>query len=210
MRIEEKKIVYSLAFPALFVVALWLILLLERGLGTDLYQWGIYPRSERGLLGIFTSPLIHLDFKHLFSNSVPLLALGWCLFYFYGGLSFAVIPCAWILQGIFTWLLGRESWHIGASGLIYAVSFFLFFSGIFRKHLPLMSVSLLVVFLYGSMIWTMFPVAELVDPMISWEGHLSGAAGGLICAWLFIRKGPQKPDEIEEEEEEENEDDNGE
>jgi membrane associated rhomboid family serine protease len=102
-------------------------------------------------------------------------------------------------------LLGRESWHIGASGLIYALSFFLFFSGIFRKHIPLLAVSLLVAFLYGSMVWNMFPVAELVDSSVSWEGHLSGAISGLICAGIFKGYGPQKPEEDEEEDEEEEE-----
>jgi membrane associated rhomboid family serine protease len=203
MRIEAKKIVYSLLFPALFVLLIWLIWLLEKGLDENWYQWGIYPRTARGLLGILTEPLIHSNIRHLFSNTVPLLVLGWCLFYFYKELSFGVFPCLWILSGIFTWLLGRESWHIGASGLIYAFSFFLFFSGIFRKYIPLLSISLLVAFLYGSTIWNMFPVAELVDLSVSWEGHLSGAISGLISAFLFRNYGPQKPEEPEEEEEEE-------
>ncbi|MDR2058342.1 MAG: rhomboid family intramembrane serine protease [Dysgonamonadaceae bacterium] len=202
MKIEAKKIVYSLTFPALFVLTIGLIWLLEKGMEADWYQWGVFPRSINGLRGILTQPLIHSDIRHLFSNSVPLLVLGWCLFYFYKELSFAVFPCLWILSGSFTWLLGRDSWHIGASGLIYALSFFLFFSGIFRKYIPLLSVSLLVAFLYGSAVWNMFPVAELVDPSISWEGHLSGGISGLICAALFKNYGPQKPEEEEEEEEE--------
>ena len=193
MKIETKKIVYAFTFPALLVLLLWIIWLLEQGLGVNWHQWGIFPRTERGLWGILTEPLVHSGVKHLFSNSVPLLILGWCLFYFYKELGFAVLPASWILSGIFTWCLGRESWHIGASGLIYALSFFLFFSGIFRKYIPLMAVSLLVVFLYGSMVWNMFPVAELVDPQVSWEGHLSGAISGLICAIAFRKFGPQKP-----------------
>ena len=205
MKIETKKILYAFTFPVLLVLLLWIIWLLEQGLGADWHQWGIYPRTVRGLWGILTEPLIHSGVKHLFSNTVPLLILGWCLFYFYNELGFAVIPALWILSGIFTWCLGRESWHIGASGLIYALSFFLFFSGIFRKHIPLMAVSLLVAFLYGSTIWNMFPVAELVDPQVSWEGHLSGAISGLISAIAFRKFGPQKPIEPEEEEEEEEE-----
>ncbi|GHT09870.1 hypothetical protein FACS189432_06360 [Bacteroidia bacterium] len=176
---------------------------MEKGLDTHWYQWGIYPGSVEGLWGILTSPFIHSDIKHLFSNTVPLLVLCWSLFYFYKDLGYLVFPILWILSGLFTWSIGRDSWHIGASSLIYSISFFLFFSGIFRRYIPLMAVSLIVVFLYGSAIWNMFPVAELVDPNVSWEGHLSGAFSGLICALIFRKQGPQKPEVIEEEEDEE-------
>jgi membrane associated rhomboid family serine protease len=192
--------IYSFIFPALFVLTLWIILLLDSSFGGDWYRWGVFPRRVDGLWGILTQPLIHSGAGHLFSNSVPLLVLGWCMFYFYKELSFAVIPCLWILSGFFTWLWGRESWHAGASGLVYALSFFLFFSGIFRKYVPLLAISLLVAFLYGSTVWNMFPVAELVDPSVSWEGHLSGAVSGLVCAAVFRNYGPQEP-EIEDDEE---------
>ncbi|MDL2223073.1 hypothetical protein LJB98_03140 [Bacteroidales bacterium OttesenSCG-928-M11] len=81
MKKEVKNIVFSLVIPALFVLALWLIWLLELGLDTNWHRLGIYPRSNN-LLGILTSPLIHSTAKHLFSNSIPILILGWCLFYF--------------------------------------------------------------------------------------------------------------------------------
>lgn len=201
MQVENKKIIYAFLFPGLFVLLLWLIYFLETGLNADWHTWGIYPRSIEGLKGILTEPLLHSDIKHLFSNSIPLIILGWCLFYFYQELSFSVFPLVWFLSGIFTWCIGRESWHIGASGLVYALSFFLFFSGVIRKYIPLLAVSLLVVFLYGSTLWNMFPVAEVIDSAISWEGHLSGAFSGLIVAILFRKYGPQKPPEPEEEEE---------
>ncbi|GHT48835.1 rhomboid family intramembrane serine protease [Bacteroidia bacterium] len=201
MRVETKRLLYAFLFPCIFVLLLWLVLLLEKGLEADWHRLGIYPRTLSGLKGILTEPLIHSGLQHLFSNSIPLIVLGWCLFYFYNEIGFAVMPVLWLLSGFFTWCIGRESWHIGASGLVYALSFFLFFSGIFRKYIPLMAVSLLVVFLYGSSLWNMFPVAEIVDPSISWEGHLSGAISGLIGAVLFRQYGPQKPAEPEEEEE---------
>lgn len=205
MQEESKKIIYAFVFPALFIFILWIILSLEIGLGGDWHQLGIYPRESEGLIGLLTGPFIHSGFRHLFSNSIPLLVLGWCLFYFYKDLGLKVFPTIWILSGLFTWLLGRDSWHIGASGLIYALSFFLFFSGIFRKYVPLMAVSLVIVFLYGSMLWNMFPIAEIVDPNVSWEGHLSGAISGLLSAFIFRKEGPQAIDPFEEEEEEEEE-----
>jgi len=196
---EKKQILYALFFPVFLIIVLWLILLVEKVSGVQWNRLGIYPGKVYGLLGILTSPLVHAGVKHLISNSVPLLVLSWCLFYFYKDLGYGVFPLLWIFSGIFTWIFGRDSWHIGASGLIYSLAFFLFFSGIFRRYIPLMAVSLMVVFLYGSMVWNMFPVAEIVDPSVSWEGHLAGATGGLLCALIFRKKGPQNPPEEEEE-----------
>lgn len=197
----------ALFFPLIFVILLWLILFLQNGMGFDLHTWGIYPRHKEGLWGILTSPLVHSGIQHLFSNTLPLLILGWCLFYFYKDLGYIVFPTLWVLSGIFTWVIGRDSWHIGASSIIYALSFFLFFSGILRKYIPLMAVSMIVVFLYGSTVWNMFPIAEIVDPTVSWEGHLSGALSGLITAIIFRKEGPQvaAPDPEEEEDDEDEE-----
>ena len=205
LKIEKKQILYALFFPVIFIILLWLILLVEQSWGGDWSRLGVYPGKLYGLGGIITSPLIHANAKHLFSNSVPLLVLSWCLFYFYKDLGYGVFPILWILSGIFTWIFGRDSWHIGASGLTYSLAFFLFFSGIFRRYIPLMAVSLMVVFLYGSTVWNMFPVAEIVDPSVSWEGHLAGAVSGLLCASIFRKQGPQNPPEEEEEENDEDE-----
>lgn len=199
---EKKQILYALFFPALFVIILWLIFCVEKVWGADWSRWGIYPGKVYGLRGIITSPFIHADIKHLFSNSVPLLVLSWCLFFFYKDLGYSVFPVLWILSGIFTWVFGRDSWHIGASGLIYSLAFFLFFSGIFRRRIALMAVSLMVAFLYGSTVWNMFPIAAIVDPSVSWEGHLAGAISGFLCALIFRKQGPQNPEPEEEDDEE--------
>jgi len=200
---EKRRMFYAAFFPCIMVLILWLIHLWGCSFQTDLYWMGIYPRNTFGLLGILTEPLVHANAKHLISNSVPLLVLGWCLIYFYKDLGYAVFPLLWILSGIFTWCIGRESWHIGASGLTYGLSFFLFFSGVFRRYIPLMAISILVVFLYGSTVWYMFPVSELIEKNISWEGHLSGAFSGFLCAVFFRKYGPQKPPDPFENEEEE-------
>ncbi|MDR1761736.1 MAG: rhomboid family intramembrane serine protease [Bacteroidales bacterium] len=202
--IEKKRIFYALVFPLLFVAILSLVFVVEHSFNLDFTHYGVLPRKAEGLWGIILSPFLHSSAMHLFSNSVPLVVLGWCLVYFYRDLGYKVFPLLWLLSGVFTWFIGRNAWHIGASGLTYSLAFFLFFSGILRRHIPLMAVSLIVVFLYGSIVWAMFPVAEIVDPAISWEGHLSGAISGLCCALLFRKQGPQKPI-IEEEPEEEDE-----
>ena len=202
--IEKKRILYALVFPLLFVTILWLVFAIEHSFDFDFSRFGVLPRRVEGLWGIVLSPFLHSSAMHLFSNSVPLVVLGWCLVYFYRDLGYKVFPLLWLLSGVLTWCIGRDAWHIGASGLTYSLAFFLFFSGILRRHIPLMAVSLIVVFLYGSIVWAMFPVAEIVDSTISWEGHLSGAISGLCCALVFRKQGPQKPI-IEEEPEDEDE-----
>ena len=208
IKFEKRRMYYAAFFPCILLIILWMIRLWEWNFHTDLHWMGVYPRAAFGLWGVLTEPLVHANEKHLFANSVPLLFLGWCLFYFYKDLGYTVFPMLWICSGFVTWCIGRESWHIGASGVIYGLSFFLFFSGVFRRSIPLMALSMLVVFLYGGMIWYMLPVSELIEENISWEGHLSGAFSGFLCALLFRKYGPQRPADPFENEEEDEETDN--
>ncbi len=175
--------------PVVFIILLWLIKFMGTQLDSSFYYLGIYPQKIRGLTGIITSPFIHNDYKHLFNNSIPVFVLGTAIFYFYSDIAFRVIGWSWLLTGLLVWIAGRDSWHIGASGLVYSLASFLFFSGILRKDLRLMALSLLVVFLYGSMVWGMFP---LIDIHVSWESHMLGAGVGLILAILYRKKGPQR------------------
>jgi membrane associated rhomboid family serine protease len=199
-KIQQRLFFHSLLFPALFVLAIWMIELVERTLGLNFAKYGLFPLEWEGLRGIILSPLIHSGFKHLFNNSVPILVLGTALFYFYRALSYRIFFLIYLLSGLWLWFFGRQSYHIGASGLVYGLASFLFFSGIFRKYFRLMAISLLVVFLYGSLIWGIFPIRA----HISWEGHLMGGIAGLILAVFYKNQGPQRPKyswELEEEEE---------
>lgn len=212
MQQESERIVHVrkrlrlASFPAiLFLVLLWLIFLLGETIlpHHEMMRLGIAPCEAVGLRGIFFSPLLHDSLPHLWSNTLSLFILIWFLFYFYSKIALKTFIALWIISGTVTWLIGRNALHVGASGLLFAMLFFLFFSGIFRKYIPLVSVSLIVAFVYGGSVWSMFPVAELVDASISWEGHLSGALSGLLIALLFRKEGPQKPAVLWEEEEEE-------
>lgn len=200
---------YALVFPFLFLLLLWLVKILEEAHGWNLYEWGVYPLERRGIAGIFTQIFIHSDYSHLLANTLPLLILGWLIFYFYGSIAPQVSLSLWLCTGVLTWLMGRPGWHIGASGLIYGLAFFLFFSGIIRHNTRLMAVSFIVAFLYGSIVWNMLPIAELYKVSTSWEGHLAGALSGTFLAFLYRRHGPQR-DVIEDEDfpDDEEEDEN--
>lgn len=199
--IEKKRMRIALVPTIVLISLLWLILMLDLSLNLQFYKYGIYPLEIRGLKGVIFSPFIHNSVKHLLSNSLPLFVLMWCLYYFYSKLANQALLLIWLLSGLFTWIIGRDAWHIGASGVVYSLSFFLFFSGIFRRHIPLVAVSLVVAFLYGSNVWNMFPWSVYLDASVSWEGHLSGGLSGFFIALVFLKHGPQKPKKIWDDEE---------
>jgi membrane associated rhomboid family serine protease len=176
---------------------LWIIKIIDFSDDLNLYELGLYPRSIKGLPGVFLSPLLHSDFNHLISNSIPLLILGTGIIYFYRELAYKTIVFIWIVSGIGVWVIARNSYHIGASGLIYGIAAFLFLSGLIRKDFRLASISLLVIFLYGGLVWGVFPIF----PKISWEFHLLGGLSGFLAAILYRNKGPKSPKWSWEEEE---------
>jgi len=201
---EEKiRVRKSLFFPITFLVLIWLVKFFEITMELDFHTAGVMPRKLSGLQGILFSPLIHGDWKHLFDNSVPVFLLSFALFYFYRGIAFTIFTLIYFMGGVILWFIGREAYHIGASGIIYGLASFLFVSGVLRKIRNLMAISLLVVFLYGSLIWGLLPF----DYHVSWEGHLSGALVGVALAILYRDRGPEpeKPSWELEENEEENE-----
>lgn len=198
---EKKRVINSMLYPLIFVVILWLVKGWQLWFDLELHSLGIFPKSVSGLRGIVLAPFIHGSLSHLFSNSIPILVLGTALFYFYKDVAAGVILFSWIITGIWVWVFARSSFHIGASGLIYSLAAFLFVSGILRRHPRLMALSLLVVFLYGGLVWGVFPTQE----RISWESHLMGMICGLMLAFFYRKHGPQRKRyswEMEESEEE--------
>lgn len=188
-----KQILSTIFYPLLFLVSIWVVFFIERFYDLNFVQLGILPRSFNGLIGVVTSVFIHSNLDHITSNSFPLLILGMMLFYFYKKIAKATFIWIWLVSGIWLWLGGRNGeqhpvYHIGASTLIYGLATFLFFSGVFRRHLRLMVVSALVVFLYGSIMWGVFPLKT----EISWEGHLFGALAGILVAFNYRKEGPQR------------------
>ncbi len=185
---EKERLIISIIFPLFFLLICWSIKIIEISIDRQFYFLGIYPLKFKGLIGIITSPLIHENINHLVNNSIPLFLFSVATFYFYRPLGFKVFFLIWLMTGIWVWFIGRSAYHIGASGIVYGLAFFLFFSGAIRKNTSLAAISLIVVFLYGSMIWGIFPFI----PDVSWEAHLSGGIAGLILAILFKDEGPQR------------------
>ncbi len=171
--------------PVVYVVAIWFIYWVEIQFNFNFNKLGVYPRSLSGFKGVFLTHFIHSNASHLFNNSIPLFVLLTSLFYFYKEVALRVLLFGGFFTGFLTWCIARESYHIGASGIVYLLFSFVFFSGIIKKHFRLVALSLIIIFLYGSMIWYVLPIKE----GMSWEGHLSGFLVGLVFAFLFKNKG---------------------
>lgn len=174
---------FSLAFNlALGVTALvWFVWISDAYLGLELGRYGLRPRDPGGLLGLLTAPLLHSDLEHIFSNTAPLLVSLTAVLYLYPNCALRVIPMVWVGTGLLAWMIGRPNIHLGASGFVYGLLAFVFLSGVLRQDLRSVGVSLMVWFLYGSMIWGILPIR----PHMSWEMHLSGAVLGVLMAWLY-------------------------
>jgi membrane associated rhomboid family serine protease len=187
---EENYFKFSnsvLLAPMLGVLLIWTVFWVEVRFQVNFNHYGIYPRTLSGLKGVVLSPFLHGSIDHLYNNTIPVAVLTSALFYFYRGISMRVLLFGLLISGGLTWLIGRPSYHIGASGLIYVLASFIFFKGIFTKHYRLVALSLGVVFIYGSMLWYMFPIKD----GISWEGHLSGFIAGLVLAVFLKAKIPE-------------------
>ncbi|OWP82914.1 rhomboid family intramembrane serine protease [Flavobacterium davisii] len=191
MKENEFKFTPSvILLPLYFVLCLWIVFWVEQQFKISFTVYGIYPRVLSGIKGVFFSPFLHGDIGHLFNNSLPLLFLLASLRFFYREYSLKVLFYGILLSGIGTWMIGRESYHIGASGLVYVLASFIFFKGIQTRYYRLVALSFTVILLYGGMIWYIFPSAE---EHISWEAHLSGFVVGLFFSWLYDTPIYQKP-----------------
>lgn len=206
MSFERKKLFGAVTIPLILLFVMWVVKLVEVLFGTSLVWLGTQPLHLNGLQGVLLMPFVHSDFSHLIANTSSFFVLSVALFYFYRELSLKVLIWIWLLSGIWVWFGGRESWHIGASGVIYGLSSFLFVSGMIRKNTQLAALAMVVAFLYGSMIWGIFP-DFFPKENVSWEGHLGGFVAGIIMAIYYRKSGPQRKKYSWELEEEEDDDD---
>ena len=199
-KIYRRRFLLSLIIPGTVVFLMWMVWTSGLLFETDLTRLGIYPLEIGGIPGILLSPFIHSGFSHIFDNTVPFLLLSIALFFFYREIALKIFIWNWILTGLLVWIGGRSAWHIGASGLVYGLASFLFFSGIIRKYYRLVGLSLLVVFLYGQMVWGIFPD---VYKNVSWESQMLGFISGIALAIIYRGQGPQAPVKVWPEEDDE-------
>jgi membrane associated rhomboid family serine protease len=165
-------------------VLLWAIDFLNVVLDLDLQRFGVRPREPAGLPGILLAPLVHGGLPHLVSNSVPLLVLGTGMLYLYPDSALKVLPAVYLGPGIAVWFFGSpSSVHIGASGLVYGLVAYVFAAGVIRRDRRAIAASMLVYFLYGTLVWGVFPI----KPGVSWETHLAAALIGLAMAVALRR-----------------------
>lgn len=163
---------------ALLVAAMWVVEIIDLIPGTNLDRWGIRPRELVGLVGIVTAPFLHNGFAHLISNTIPFLILGGLIAASGVAQFFRVTVIVGLTAGLGTWLIGQSnSYHIGASGLVFGYLTYLLARGLFERKLTYLAVGLVVLFLYGGVLWGLVP-----RPGISWQGHLFGALGGVLAA----------------------------
>ncbi|MEN2433918.1 rhomboid family intramembrane serine protease [Weeksellaceae bacterium A-14] len=200
-----KKIITlrAIAVPLIILSLMWLGFLLQMNGFFPSCEGSLIPFVPEGLKGIILSPFLHGSWEHLLGNSVPMAVLLFLLFQFYPQIAFRVLVYGWLLTGGIVWLMppniffgGQYTCIIGASGIVYMLAFFLFFSGIFRWNMKLLTISLLVVLYYGSLIWGMFPeelFGNLSEPSkISWQAHATGALVGTVLAFAYKGKGEKK------------------
>lgn len=193
----NRTILNRFIFPLTFPAAIWVIHLISVIFDINFSYYGLLPRTIHGAVGIITAPLIHGSFSHLISNTAPLIILGLSIFFFYPNSAYKSFVLIYIGTGLLVWMLGRQVIHIGASGVVYGYVSFLFFNGLFKKDNKSIALSLLVVFLYGGLVWGVLPGIK----GISWESHLFGGVTGLIAAFIFRKIDPPKKYDWEDEDE---------
>jgi membrane associated rhomboid family serine protease len=173
----------ALKLALAFVALIWLIQLANWGLDVGPEQFGIRPRKLAGLHGILFAPLLHGGFGHLIANSAPLVVLGTVMLFLYPNSAVKVLPVVYLGPGLAVWLFARGGVHLGASGLVYGLVSYILVAGLIRRDRRAIAASLLVCFMYGAMVWGVFPIQHRV----SWETHLAAALIGVALAIALRR-----------------------
>lgn len=205
-QLKNELVLSKLWLPISILILVWTTFITAALTNSSMSEWGVYPRSLNHFLGIFTHVFAHSSWSHLINNSAPLLIAGSIVAIIYHQMAYSVFFWSVLNTGLWTWIIGRPSFHIGASGLVYALVTFVFVSGVLRRDFKTMALSALMVFLYGGMIWGIFPI----DYKVSWEAHLSGSLAGAFLAWYYRQVGPTRKkyeweDEVETEDDEDDE-----
>ena len=188
---ERQRLLRSFIVPVALMAICWIVKGVEEVFNLDFSFLGIKPLQIDGIPGIFLFHFLHGSWSHLLANTLPIIVLGACLYYFYRPIATKIWLLLMFSTGLLTWCGARGGVHIGASALIYGLAFFLMLSGFIRRNRSLVIVSFLVIFLYGSLVWGLYP-KYAIENHISWEGHLAGFVMGIILAIFYRKEGPQQ------------------
>lgn len=169
----------SLVVSTVIVILMWVAFLSDYIVPGEFAVYGILPRNIDGIRGIFLAPFIHGGLGHITSNTGAIFVLTLVLFWMYRKVAWKVWILSAIMDGALVWLLARSSYHIGMSGVIFALLGFLLAIGIFRFSIKTLLISGVIFFLYGGCIWGVLPS----NPHVSWEAHLFGFVSGIMLAW---------------------------
>ncbi len=188
---ERSRLLRSFTVPTAFMAVCWTVKGIEELFRLDFSFLGLKPLQADGIPGILLFHFLHGSWSHLCANTLPIIVLGACLYYFYRPIATKMWILLMLSTGLLTWCGARGGVHIGASALIYGLAYFLMFSGFLRRNRSLVVVSLLVIFLYGSLVWGLYP-RYAIENHISWEGHLSGFIMGIVLAIVYRKDGPRR------------------
>ncbi|GAB2780006.1 rhomboid family intramembrane serine protease [Nocardioides salsibiostraticola] len=172
-----------------FVALLWVLEIVDAVLPRSLDQYGVQPRSDEGLVGILFAPVLHAGFDHLVSNTLPVIVLGFLVFVSGISQGWTATAIIWVVGGIGVWLIapGNEV-HLGASVLVFGWLVYLIVRGAFTRNAGQIILGLVLVFLYGGLLFGVLPG----QPGVSWQGHLFGAIGGGLAAAMLSDRTPSR------------------
>ena len=184
----RSSVLKSAMLPFLFLLVCWMVFGFESYFHENLANYGVQPRSIKGLRGVVFMPFLHGDLSHLLNNSFAFGVLATMLFFFYKEIAFTVFAWVFFMSGVWTWSLANTGTHIGASAVIYGLFSFLALSGVLRGNKNLLALTFLVIVSHQGMVWGVLPS----KPGISWQGHFSGLLAGIVLAIYFRKQGPQR------------------
>lgn len=170
-----------------FVAVLWVLEIVDALTGHPLDAYGVQPRTEDGLVGVAVAPVLHFGFDHLVGNTVPVLVLMFLTLatgIVRGLMATAII---WAVGGFGVWLLAQPGTnHAGASVLVFGWIVYLVVRGFRNRRSTEILIGVAVFLLYSGALLGVLPG----QPGISWQGHLFGAIGGLLAAWVLTTRDP--------------------
>ena len=150
-------------------------------------RYAIQPRTSFRLLPILIAPFLHKDFKHILSNTIPLLVLAYLVMVPNTFAFWIVTPIVMLTSGLGIWLFGKTgTGHVGASSLILGYFGYVLARSILLGDIVSILIAIGVVVL-GVIFYGAFGMIKQIIPGkqgISTTGHLFGFLGGVLAAWL--------------------------